>query len=112
MYANKLVTTRRAIENNNTCHSQVKEPDASNKPPDPRRDPSAHVVFSFFQKYKSANAVTVATVVSCLQKVWREADALSLQEVNRNTVTYRRWCGKPLKEKKNYVGRGNSPYIN
>eukprot|EP00983_Pelagomonas_calceolata_P075129 1152862-Pelagomonas_calceolata.AAC.3 len=35
MYANKLVTTRRAIENNNTCHSQVMEPGASINPPDP-----------------------------------------------------------------------------
>eukprot|EP00983_Pelagomonas_calceolata_P053745 1143411-Pelagomonas_calceolata.AAC.2 len=25
---------------------------------------------------------------------WREADALSPQEVNRKAVTYHRWCGK------------------
>eukprot|EP00983_Pelagomonas_calceolata_P048595 1141129-Pelagomonas_calceolata.AAC.1 len=31
------------------------------------------------------------------QKVWREADALSPQEVNRKVVTYHHWCGKPLK---------------
>eukprot|EP00983_Pelagomonas_calceolata_P014113 451064-Pelagomonas_calceolata.AAC.2 len=30
------------------------------------------------------------------QKFWREADALSPQEVNRKEVTYHRWCGKPL----------------
>eukprot|EP00983_Pelagomonas_calceolata_P083283 1156130-Pelagomonas_calceolata.AAC.1 len=35
MYANNRVTTRRAIENNNTCHSQVTEPGASSNPPDP-----------------------------------------------------------------------------
>eukprot|EP00983_Pelagomonas_calceolata_P009019 293096-Pelagomonas_calceolata.AAC.1 len=35
MYANKLVTTRRAIENKITSRSQVMEPDASNNPPDP-----------------------------------------------------------------------------
>eukprot|EP00983_Pelagomonas_calceolata_P018509 580593-Pelagomonas_calceolata.AAC.3 len=34
MYANKLVTTRRAIENN-TSRSQVMEPGASNNPSDP-----------------------------------------------------------------------------
>eukprot|EP00983_Pelagomonas_calceolata_P067769 1149611-Pelagomonas_calceolata.AAC.1 len=34
-YANKLVTTRRAIKNNNTRHSQVMEPGASSNPPDP-----------------------------------------------------------------------------
>eukprot|EP00983_Pelagomonas_calceolata_P124408 1161104-Pelagomonas_calceolata.AAC.6 len=33
--ANKLLTTRRAIENNNTSHSQVLEPDASSSPPGP-----------------------------------------------------------------------------
>eukprot|EP00983_Pelagomonas_calceolata_P076642 1153499-Pelagomonas_calceolata.AAC.1 len=32
------------------------------------------------------------------EKVWREADALSPQEVNRKTVTYRHWCGKPLNQ--------------
>eukprot|EP00983_Pelagomonas_calceolata_P057611 1145147-Pelagomonas_calceolata.AAC.3 len=35
MYANKLVTTRRAIENKDTSRSQVMEPGASNNPPDP-----------------------------------------------------------------------------
>eukprot|EP00983_Pelagomonas_calceolata_P029559 925884-Pelagomonas_calceolata.AAC.4 len=37
------------------------------------------------------------------QKVWREADALSPREVNRNAVkqqqsrkAYRHWCGKAL----------------
>eukprot|EP00983_Pelagomonas_calceolata_P122323 1160896-Pelagomonas_calceolata.AAC.5 len=35
MYANKLVTTRRTIESKNTSRSQVTEPGASNKPPDP-----------------------------------------------------------------------------
>eukprot|EP00983_Pelagomonas_calceolata_P037421 1136322-Pelagomonas_calceolata.AAC.1 len=35
MYANKLVTTGRAIENKNTSRSQVMEPGASNNPPDP-----------------------------------------------------------------------------
>ena len=34
-YAHKLVTTRRAIENKNTSHSQVLEPGASSNPPDP-----------------------------------------------------------------------------
>eukprot|EP00983_Pelagomonas_calceolata_P062185 1147162-Pelagomonas_calceolata.AAC.1 len=33
--ANKLVTTKRAIETNNTCYSQVVEPGASSNPPDP-----------------------------------------------------------------------------
>eukprot|EP00983_Pelagomonas_calceolata_P064231 1148038-Pelagomonas_calceolata.AAC.1 len=31
----KLVTTRRAIENNHTSHSQAMEPGASTNPPDP-----------------------------------------------------------------------------
>eukprot|EP00983_Pelagomonas_calceolata_P004033 131205-Pelagomonas_calceolata.AAC.1 len=35
MYANKLVTASRAIENNHTSHSQVMEPSASTNPPDP-----------------------------------------------------------------------------
>eukprot|EP00983_Pelagomonas_calceolata_P006308 209058-Pelagomonas_calceolata.AAC.5 len=35
MYAYKLVTTRRAIENTNTSHSQALEPGASSNPPDP-----------------------------------------------------------------------------
>eukprot|EP00983_Pelagomonas_calceolata_P074748 1152682-Pelagomonas_calceolata.AAC.1 len=35
MYANKLVTTRRAIENNDTSYSQVLGPGASRNPPDP-----------------------------------------------------------------------------
>eukprot|EP00983_Pelagomonas_calceolata_P058719 1145615-Pelagomonas_calceolata.AAC.1 len=35
MYANKLVTTRRAIDNNNASHSQVQDPGASSNPPDP-----------------------------------------------------------------------------
>eukprot|EP00983_Pelagomonas_calceolata_P083918 1156255-Pelagomonas_calceolata.AAC.5 len=35
MYANKLVTTGRAIENKKTFRSQVMEPGASNNPPDP-----------------------------------------------------------------------------
>eukprot|EP00983_Pelagomonas_calceolata_P076016 1153243-Pelagomonas_calceolata.AAC.1 len=35
MYANKLVTTRRAIENKITPCSQVMEPGASNNPPGP-----------------------------------------------------------------------------
>eukprot|EP00983_Pelagomonas_calceolata_P122358 1160900-Pelagomonas_calceolata.AAC.5 len=35
MYANTLVTTRRAIENKNTTCSQVMEPGASKNPPDP-----------------------------------------------------------------------------
>eukprot|EP00983_Pelagomonas_calceolata_P065927 1148787-Pelagomonas_calceolata.AAC.1 len=34
-YAHKLVSTRRAIENKNTSHSQVLEPSASSIPPDP-----------------------------------------------------------------------------
>eukprot|EP00983_Pelagomonas_calceolata_P032087 1007580-Pelagomonas_calceolata.AAC.1 len=34
-YANKLVTTRRAIDNKNTSRSQVMELGASNNPPDP-----------------------------------------------------------------------------
>eukprot|EP00983_Pelagomonas_calceolata_P010068 327199-Pelagomonas_calceolata.AAC.1 len=38
MYANKLVTTRRAIENSNSSHSQVMEPVASNNPPYPHYD--------------------------------------------------------------------------
>eukprot|EP00983_Pelagomonas_calceolata_P014432 459925-Pelagomonas_calceolata.AAC.1 len=38
MYANKLVTTRHAIENNNTFRSQVMEPGASNNPPDPHQN--------------------------------------------------------------------------
>eukprot|EP00983_Pelagomonas_calceolata_P001470 49367-Pelagomonas_calceolata.AAC.1 len=33
MYANKLVTARRAFENKNTSRSQVMEPGPSNKPP-------------------------------------------------------------------------------
>eukprot|EP00983_Pelagomonas_calceolata_P073627 1152199-Pelagomonas_calceolata.AAC.1 len=35
MYAIKLVTTRRAIDNKNTSCRQVMDPDASNNPPDP-----------------------------------------------------------------------------
>eukprot|EP00983_Pelagomonas_calceolata_P069355 1150339-Pelagomonas_calceolata.AAC.2 len=35
MYANKLVTTGCAIENNHTSHSQILEPGASTNPPDP-----------------------------------------------------------------------------
>eukprot|EP00983_Pelagomonas_calceolata_P034865 1092116-Pelagomonas_calceolata.AAC.1 len=35
MYTSKLVTTRRAIENNHTSHSQILGPDASGNPPDP-----------------------------------------------------------------------------
>eukprot|EP00983_Pelagomonas_calceolata_P005562 181709-Pelagomonas_calceolata.AAC.1 len=35
MYANKLVTTGRAIENKITSRSQVMEPGASSNPPDP-----------------------------------------------------------------------------
>eukprot|EP00983_Pelagomonas_calceolata_P072260 1151637-Pelagomonas_calceolata.AAC.3 len=35
-YAHKLVTTRRANENNSTSHSQVLEQGASSNPPDPR----------------------------------------------------------------------------
>eukprot|EP00983_Pelagomonas_calceolata_P066090 1148863-Pelagomonas_calceolata.AAC.6 len=31
----QLVTTRRAVENSNTCHSQFLEPGASSNPPDP-----------------------------------------------------------------------------
>jgi len=34
-YAHKLVSTRRAIENNNTSYNQVLEPGASRNPPDP-----------------------------------------------------------------------------
>eukprot|EP00983_Pelagomonas_calceolata_P027981 877718-Pelagomonas_calceolata.AAC.1 len=34
MYANKLVTTRRAIKNTNAYRSQVMEPGASSNPPD------------------------------------------------------------------------------
>eukprot|EP00983_Pelagomonas_calceolata_P121773 1160831-Pelagomonas_calceolata.AAC.6 len=34
MYANKLVTTRRAIENTSTAHGQVLEPGASSNSPD------------------------------------------------------------------------------
>eukprot|EP00983_Pelagomonas_calceolata_P131645 1161798-Pelagomonas_calceolata.AAC.1 len=34
-YANKLVATRHAIENNNASHSQVMELGASSNPPDP-----------------------------------------------------------------------------
>eukprot|EP00983_Pelagomonas_calceolata_P028729 900001-Pelagomonas_calceolata.AAC.1 len=42
MYANKLATTRRAIENNHTSHSQILEPGDSNftNPPDPH-EPSS-----------------------------------------------------------------------
>eukprot|EP00983_Pelagomonas_calceolata_P027147 853853-Pelagomonas_calceolata.AAC.1 len=32
------------------------------------------------------------------QKVWREADALSLQEVNWKAVTYHHWCARPLNQ--------------
>eukprot|EP00983_Pelagomonas_calceolata_P051708 1142531-Pelagomonas_calceolata.AAC.1 len=35
MYANKLITTRLAIENKNTSCSQFMEPGASNNPPGP-----------------------------------------------------------------------------
>eukprot|EP00983_Pelagomonas_calceolata_P047766 1140774-Pelagomonas_calceolata.AAC.2 len=35
--ANKLVTTRRALENKNNSCSQVVEPGASNNPPDPHQ---------------------------------------------------------------------------
>eukprot|EP00983_Pelagomonas_calceolata_P123322 1160994-Pelagomonas_calceolata.AAC.16 len=38
MYANKLATTWRAIENKNTSRSQVMEPGASNNPPDPHQN--------------------------------------------------------------------------
>eukprot|EP00983_Pelagomonas_calceolata_P003846 124371-Pelagomonas_calceolata.AAC.1 len=31
-------------------------------------------------------------------KVWREADTLSSQEVNRKAVTYHHWCGKLLNQ--------------
>eukprot|EP00983_Pelagomonas_calceolata_P016728 526644-Pelagomonas_calceolata.AAC.1 len=75
MYANKLVSTRRAIGNKNTCHSQVMDPGVSSDPADPDkhfhftalwwrglatllsqcvslidvgRDPSAYVDFLFF----------------------------------------------------------------
>eukprot|EP00983_Pelagomonas_calceolata_P085358 1156533-Pelagomonas_calceolata.AAC.3 len=34
-YANKLVTTRHAMENSNASHNQVLEPGASSNPPDP-----------------------------------------------------------------------------
>ena len=34
-YAHKLVSTRRAIENNNTPHNQVLQAGASSNPPDP-----------------------------------------------------------------------------
>jgi hypothetical protein len=34
-YAHKLVSTRRAIENNNTSYNQVLQPGASSNPPDP-----------------------------------------------------------------------------
>eukprot|EP00983_Pelagomonas_calceolata_P052750 1142985-Pelagomonas_calceolata.AAC.5 len=34
-YAHKLVSTRRAIENKDTSHSQVLEPSAPSNPPDP-----------------------------------------------------------------------------
>eukprot|EP00983_Pelagomonas_calceolata_P050350 1141941-Pelagomonas_calceolata.AAC.1 len=37
MYANKLVIARRAIENKNTCRSQVMEPGASTYPPAGKR---------------------------------------------------------------------------
>eukprot|EP00983_Pelagomonas_calceolata_P036131 1130207-Pelagomonas_calceolata.AAC.1 len=33
-----------------------------------------------------------------LQKVWREADALSPREVNRKAVTYHHWYGVPLNQ--------------
>eukprot|EP00983_Pelagomonas_calceolata_P108958 1159508-Pelagomonas_calceolata.AAC.3 len=29
------------------------------------------------------------------QKVWREADAFGLQEVNRKAITLHHWCGRP-----------------
>eukprot|EP00983_Pelagomonas_calceolata_P084204 1156315-Pelagomonas_calceolata.AAC.4 len=35
LYINKLVTTRHAIENKNSSHSQVLESSASSNPPDP-----------------------------------------------------------------------------
>eukprot|EP00983_Pelagomonas_calceolata_P043854 1139060-Pelagomonas_calceolata.AAC.11 len=35
-YAHKFVSTRRAIENKITSHSQALEPSASSNPPDPR----------------------------------------------------------------------------
>eukprot|EP00983_Pelagomonas_calceolata_P012422 397854-Pelagomonas_calceolata.AAC.1 len=38
MYANKLVTTRRAIENEITSRSQVMESGAFNNPPDPHQN--------------------------------------------------------------------------
>eukprot|EP00983_Pelagomonas_calceolata_P106678 1159259-Pelagomonas_calceolata.AAC.4 len=44
MSANKLVTTRRTIKNNNTSHSQVLEPGASSGPPDPHK----HFLFCSF----------------------------------------------------------------
>ena len=34
-YAHKLVSTGRAIENNNTSYNQVLQPGASSNPPDP-----------------------------------------------------------------------------
>eukprot|EP00983_Pelagomonas_calceolata_P029935 936727-Pelagomonas_calceolata.AAC.1 len=44
MYANKLATTRHAIENKNTSHSQVLAPGASRNPP----DPNEHFLFCSF----------------------------------------------------------------
>eukprot|EP00983_Pelagomonas_calceolata_P069851 1150536-Pelagomonas_calceolata.AAC.3 len=44
VYANKLVTTRRAIGNTNTSYIQVLEPGASGNP----ADPNLHLLFCSF----------------------------------------------------------------
>eukprot|EP00983_Pelagomonas_calceolata_P117917 1160454-Pelagomonas_calceolata.AAC.1 len=56
----------------------------------------------FKQKMLSASKIPMQEFLGDVrhrqQKVWREADALSPQEVNRKAVTFHHWCGKPLNQ--------------
>eukprot|EP00983_Pelagomonas_calceolata_P124259 1161086-Pelagomonas_calceolata.AAC.1 len=70
MCANKLVTTRCAIENKNTCHSQVMEPGASNNPPDPHEE-LLFVVFVVEGIQGSSEDFGCTDIVLRMRLAWR-----------------------------------------
>eukprot|EP00983_Pelagomonas_calceolata_P047466 1140655-Pelagomonas_calceolata.AAC.1 len=172
-YANKLVTTRCAIENNNTSHSQVLEPGAStssspssscshyalrsrnsptqrtgvtNRVRQPRQlnanQRHVHLIeikycidnrpgqqleaaqqqHADLSKLINAKVVTLHTILlgvggtCCREHTLNQSRQLGLDQqhalklarnLHAHSVKYAH-----RKEKKNYVGRGNSPYIN
>eukprot|EP00983_Pelagomonas_calceolata_P069979 1150582-Pelagomonas_calceolata.AAC.2 len=77
MYANKLVTTRHAIENKIHSRSQVVEPGASNNPPDPRRVSSACVVFLFFS-FNTSTAHNLACGIDHFHRAAKKNPAMQM----------------------------------